>query len=392
MNAKILYVGRFGLPDTAPGIRVYNIIKVLKNLGYDVEVISNMGVHRGGAETQEYDEIRYAYVNILGHRNKLLNTISSIYELLLAKKTFRKIKAVSDTENPHAIILYNDLYRLTKKLIPYCKKNNIKLIADVTEWYEKRKSKAITDRLLPVLTEKRIKKLDNRLDGVIAISGYLYEFYKSNSCNVICVPPLFDVLAFPKPLFQYKKPLNIIYAGFPGAKDIILPIIKAIDLINKTGIRIELDLIGIDSAYLKNHLNINKTPRGVKAYGSLPHEEVIQRIHKADFSFLFRHNLRYAKAGFSTKLAECMLLGVPMLCNKIGGTDLVIRDSVTGFLIDDTSEETVCRLLEKLLAMDGDEIVAVKTAAYHFAEEFFARERYEKSLYELVGGKESAHH
>jgi hypothetical protein len=39
-------------------------------------------------------------------------------------------------EKPDYIIVYGGFYRYANKILKYCKKNNIKIIFDVVEWYE----------------------------------------------------------------------------------------------------------------------------------------------------------------------------------------------------------------------------------------------------------------
>lgn len=387
MSAKILYVGRFGLPDTAPGIRVYNIIKILKNLGYDVDVISNMGVSRGGAETQEYDGIKYTYVNILKSRNKPVNTVSNIFELLFARKTLSKIKAACDKEKPRAIILYNDLYRLTKKLLPYCKQNNIKLIADVTEWYEKRKFKKPGDKIIPFYTNKRILKLDKQLDAVIAVSRYLYDYYTGLGVNTLFIPPLCEVPSEP-PRGRTQNngggTLNLIYAGSPGKKDLLVPALEALQKLNVNRLAVRLDLLGLDEKDVYAIWRREDLPKaGVFAHGRVPHNEALKYVKNADFGILLREDKRYAKAGYSTKFSECMSYGAAMICNRVGGTDLDIDDGINGILLNCADFNELYTVLSKLIGR-GELIIQFRQNAYDFAKRTYSPALYMESVLRLL--------
>ena len=124
----------------------------------------------------------------------------------------------------------------------------------------------------------------------------------------------------------------------------------------------------------------NLAQTGIFAHGRLSRAETLEFVKKADFGILFRHDLRYAKAGFSTKFAECMSLGVPMICNAIGGCDTMILHGKTGFLTDSCEVEELKNLLLKILEMPRDEILSMKKDAYEFAKEHFKGENYFEEL------------
>lgn len=368
----IFYIGRFGLPDTAPGIRVFNVSKVLNSLGYSVQFISAMGTRYGQEAEVIYDSHKYTFTNLCSSKNKVIHTLSNLRELLTAGKTYRHVKKRCCSEKPYAIILYNDLYPLTKKLLSFCKKNGILLLADVTEWYEKRKYKKLGDFIIPYLTNKRICKLDPKLDGIIAISGYLRDFYVSQGCdNIICVPPLFEVdesLPSSRHMYDDKQAVNLVYAGSPGSKDILIPVFDALELVNKESMNVRLDIAGIDEAQLQSMWkNIDFQHAGIFAHGRLSHEETLEIIKKADFGILFREDKRYAKAGYSTKFAECMANGVAMICNKIGGTDLDITDGINGFLTDTKEVNEIVALLYRLIATPDIQIRKIKETSRKYA-------------------------
>lgn len=96
---------------------------------------------------------------------------------------------------------------------------------------------------------------------------------------------------------------HLVYAGAPAQKDLILPYLIAIKDINNDQVKVVADIVGVTKEQVKTLLQIDDPEKiGIIAYGRVPHEECVKVIEKADFSILFRENLRYAKAGFSTKL------------------------------------------------------------------------------------------
>lgn len=402
---KIIYVSRAGLPIDAPGIRIKQIGNLLENMGYQIHYICNrrMGHDEkfsGFDKVVSTPELRLNQDEIhFQHENKVysylrpfsggkINAFREIIEIITAERVYRRVKSYCIQEKPAVIILYNDVYGLTKKLITFCKKNHIRLIADVTEWYEKRKNASFGEKLVIMFTNRRIQKLDKKLDGIIAVSRFFEEYYHGQGVNCIWIPPLMDI----KSSFQPKKYeyddmnhlINFVYAGSPGSKDILKPFIEALVDANRVNRRFRLDLIGIDKDYLMKNGMGESLCKGVYAHGRMRHEQTIEYIRHADFGILFRKNERYAKAGFSTKFAECMSCGVPMLCNSVGGTDTLIRDGENGILTKSYDKHELRETLERICSMDEGKLFSMKVAAYTDACQYFSPENSQDKLKDLI--------
>lgn len=402
---KIIYVSRAGLPIDAPGIRIKQIGNLLENMGYQIHYICNRRIGHdekfsGFDKAVSTSELRLNQDEIhFQHGNKVysylrpfsggkINALREIIEIITAERAYRRIKSYCIQEKPAVIILYNDVYGLTKKLITFCKKNHIRLIADVTEWYEKRENASLGEKLVIRLTNRRIQKLDKKLDGIIAVSRFLEEYYHGQGANCIWIPPLMDI----NPSFQPKKYeydgmnhlINFVYAGSPGSKDILKSFVEALVDANRANRRFRLDVIGIDEDYLMKNGMGESLHTGVYAHGRMSHEQTIEYIRHADFGILFRKNERYAKAGFSTKFAECMSCGVPMMCNSVGGTDTLIRDGENGILTQSYDKHELSEALERISRMDEKKLLSMKATAYADACQYFSSENSRDKLKELV--------
>lgn len=374
--SKILYINRAGIPENAPGIRIYNLAKNLRDLGHEVLFYCDKPDYEKDMRIN-YDGFSYYYAT--NYKNSKFSFFSNLYELVCAPKSFNKIKVLITEYKPDTIILYNDIFALTSKLIKYCEDTDIRLIADVTEWYGRRKSNKVTDKIVPFLTNLRIEKLDKKVGNIIAITPYLENFYKKKGCKTIFLPPVFDVEDINVNKFNYYPNfvLNLVYAGVPGNKDIINPILDAIKTINSKEIKIRIDLVGIDEKYLtdsweKTSFKIN----GIFAHGRLSHKQTIEIVKRADFGVLLRREERYAKAGFSTKFSECMSNGVAMICNSVGGADLFVSNLEDGVIIESVTENLLVKRLTSILEMDSKEIIGVRKKAYSKSKKIFERKAY----------------
>lgn len=375
---KVLYIGRFGYPTSAAGIRVSEIADQLVSYGVDVEMICCTSQPTESVPDAANGK-KYIFVN--KKYDSKLHTVFQLLETLFYAKAYKVIKERIAIEKPVAVVLYNDVFMLTKRLIPYCRKHGIRIVGDVTEWYEMPTSKNLNACIIPFLTDKRIRKLDCHLDSVISISPYLKNYYHGIDVETAFVPPLVKLEDMCRP-DENGEIIRLVYAGSPGEKDILLPVIKAVASANKLSIRVQLDIYG------DVHLDLTCVDnRGIRFWGIVNHDTVIEALKHADFSFLIRRNLRYAKAGFSTKLVECMSHGVAMICNSVGGADTIISHGIDGLIIDDMSEASLLNVMNEIMSMGAKNVFRMRMNAYEKARGLFSAEQYGKTLRQLIIGE-----
>ena len=388
--SNILYVSRSGLPKDAPSLRVDRLARLLQSVGYDVTIMSSrtdeQSVPISEHKQNDYKVVENGVVYLFPYRRvcRWYSKYLSFYELMFASTLYHRIVSYCNKNKPTAIILYNDIYFLTKRLLNYCKRNHISLFADVTEWYEKKSIAAsLSSRVVPILVNKRITTLDHKLDGVIAISPYLYDYYSARISNVVFIPPLMPIEQFVP--YDTKELRSLVYAGSPGDKDILLPLLEAYYLVNSTGVKIGLNLIGLNEQDIKNSWrDISLDKYGIRCFGRLPHNETLKVIRSSEFGVLLRHDLRYAKAGFSTKFAECLSLSVPMICNLVGGCDMLITNNKDGLLLNNINVATIVDCLEKIIKLPEDEYIDMKKCAFKKAHELFDYINYQRKLKEFI--------
>lgn len=378
---KLLYIGKFGLPNMAAGIRVYNLGILFKQLDIETTYICDIPSPIEDKEQIFYKGFNYYFID--SKLYKKYSPIDKVKELFTAKNLYDKVKSYCEKEKTDIILLYNDVGPLTKKLISYCKERNILLGADVTEWYSF-KQKGILQIMRSFLVDFRIRFLDKKVNFILAISPFLYFYYKNQEKKVYWVPPLFEYQEKSLGTTSEKGFLNIAYAGMMGKKDILLPLLDAIKIINFKEIKIRLNIAGGISSELEKVWQIkNYDKYGIKLLGYLENEKVKEIILQSDITVLFRKNLKYAKAGFSSKVAEAFTLGIPVICNKVGGTDLIVQHLYNGYLINTISEENILEALNTFLLMTKEEKIEIKKNTFKTAENLFLISGYfERNKYE----------
>ena len=221
--------------------------------------------------------------------------------------------------------------------------------------------------------------MDRLSDGVIAISPYLYSFYKNKGVRAYLLPPVFDNICGEIEHID-SQTINIIYAGsLNGQKDFILPFLAGVDEYNKKhGVRFELHIIGTVSDEKLKKLNYYKC--GVHLHGELSHENVRKMMKISHFGILLRNKRKYAKAGFSTKFAEMMSSGISMICTKVGGADTLIEDGKNGFLLENNDVDDVLKVLERISRLSYGELECIRNNALLTAKKHFDMNNYIESF------------
>ena len=188
INKNVLYIGGFELPDkNAAAQRVIANGKLFSKLGYTVSFV---GVDKNdksytplmkkesidgfdyNTKPQKYPETKKDWINFITNIKFIEDTISNDL-----------------SGNVEIIVAYNYPSVTLWRLIKYCKKHNVKLVVDVTEWFQPN-GNFVFKIIKGMDTYIRMNILHKSADGIIAISKYLNDFYKVN--NTLQLPPLVD--------------------------------------------------------------------------------------------------------------------------------------------------------------------------------------------------------
>lgn len=335
---NILYLGGFEMPDgNAAAQRVLAIAKAFPD-DYNVKFLglTHCDNYTGTVSGYEYTNLPYPST-----KKEWFNHLAGTRELDYVKK-----------EKPDAVIAYNYPALGLWRLLCYCRKRGIKLIADITEWYHPHNALKWID------TEWRMKILHKKLDGLIVISSYLADYYAAN--RIVKIPPTIDMNT---PLWQKEDAeshggsISLLYVGSPGRgdKDKLDTIINAI----KPYPNLHLIIVGINEEQYKKLYNVSVAPENIVFKGRLNHEAAVKELKKADFSIFFRDPTRVNNAGFPTKYAEAAAAGVPVITNHFSDLPKIVVQGKNGFIADNTAE-SISDTIRKIASLNCDEIKAMK--------------------------------
>lgn len=339
----VLYIGGFELPDkNAAAQRVIGNACALKELGYEVIFLNKTTCKN----TQIDDTVKFKYIN------SYKKTFSYLFS---AKEVCRIIAKYKITH----VIAYNYPAVALRGIIKYCKKNNVKSYADVTEWYEI-KGNFIKKALKKYDVDLRMKKLHKQMDGVIAISEYLYQYYYRD-VRTVKVPPLVNI-DDEKWTSQERENKAVVfsYVGSPSArKERLDLVVEAIEKISEKN-NVKLIVVGLTKEEFEQMYSTVVDSQSIIFKGKIAHNEAVKVVKQSNWSIIIREKFLFVQAGFPTKVVESISCGTPVLANKFSNIDDYLNDK-NSILFDDEEK------LEDVIEIACKNNVQVDNTIFHYS-------------------------
>lgn len=318
MDSKgiILYIGGFELPDkNAAAQRVVGIAKGLREIGYEVVFLNSL------KQLDDYnlEEKYYFKFKCYEYRREAVKDY-----LFLAKTVLRYIRNVK----PNIVIAYNYPGLALERIRKHCKANGIRCFADATEWYQVKKGNLLYRIIKTIDTSYRMRVVHKKLDGVIAISRFLYEYYKEYT-NTVMIPPTVDITD-DKWNTSVKKETggtSFVYAGSPSEQKERLDLIVSALEQTSADRNIHMNILEINEQQFRQMYSWNKDLSGrIKFWGRVEHNKVIEIMKRSDWSIIIRDNNFVVRAGFPTKLVESISCATPVIINKFSNVEDYLDD------------------------------------------------------------------
>lgn len=380
-NTTLLFCLSFNIIDNRPyAIRAMAIAKILHKLNYNVIFlcINNDDSSNNINFFRHYNFDCYI-INFYKTRN--------IFKLISAKNNFKNLfsKAINTIRNNtnadiNCIFATANYDLMEQNASKFAVHNNIPIIYMTSEWYQLNSfyGKFIFLKYLCAIYMRSIK-LRNK--NVIVISTFLKNFYQKNNCHVLLLPSIVDKSDYyfmPKNVIKNQK-IKIVYAGYPGKKDELKSFLLALckcDIETKNKIDFygygfcvnDLVKLGISQNMLKNN-------KCVHICGKVSQEKIRQALSASDFTILFRKNTSNAKGGFSTKIVESMMSGVPLITNLTGDMHLYFNQH-NSIIISSPSVQECKNAINRIVSLSQNELLLLKQNARDTALKSFEYNNY----------------
>jgi len=363
---RFIYIGSFRLPNgDAAAARVLNVARALRLAGHEVRFISWGGMEKWSeADSEEecsVDGFPYVVTNEIDFKGGLFK--KAISRVLQGRKTKRLLrKRLGEYD---AVISYN--CSIISWLVKFCKKNKIKLVSDLTEWYSLNELK-ILDVPGYIWNMCAVQK---RVRNKITISSYLSEYYKA-SHNIV-IPATCDATEAKwrtgkEKAIKVAGPfdgITLIYAGSPARKDAVHHAINAVQRLIEEGCGIRFLILGVQrDEYIQNYSDLLKNKQlsdKIQFLGRVSQDEVPSYYSIADFMVLLREPNRKSNAGFPTKFAESITSGTPVIANLTSDLGDYLKEGDTGFVVNRPCQGDVYQVLrDKVLPLERAQIDTMK--------------------------------
>lgn len=237
-----------------------------------------------------------------------------------------------------------------------------------------------------------LKKILPKIEGFVAISPYVIEVLKEINIyyqikNIFQINNPID-----KSFFNVvSSPTNIIFypAGITKLKN-QMAAIKAVKLVKKNIDEIKLILAGnAETNYLKiifNEVRLNNLNDSVDYLGILSRNEIIEIYKKSSIVYLFSKQEVQPMA-----IIEAMAVGIPVIASNIKSIQYLVKDGVTGYLVDPNDSKTIAKYTIDLLR-DSKKRSLMGQNANKIAENLFDVDRIVKQtlkMYHIILGDDS---
>lgn len=390
--SKIIYTGSFLFPDgDAAAARVLGIGKALRAAGHEIVFAGWEKCEREQDRQPDnsfaYDGFLYKSQADLRHEN--LSSIRRLTHYVFSGNNTMKWLNSEDMTGVSAIIVYHGGSVFLIRLALFCRARGIKLIVDCTEWYDPCHF-GWRFGLVRIDTEIRMRLLQSWIGTVIPISSFLEKYYSRKKCRVLRIPPLIDLNDSKWLVFDYtsrisRNRLKLSYAGTPGKKDLMGDVLHGLAILKAEQISVELHLIGPTRQSVLECLDgdisvLDELGDTIIFHDRVPQTAVPRLLATSDFTILLRPQLRYAQAGFPTKVVESLAAGVPVITNPTSDITEFVRDGIEGILLIDHTVSAFVEGIKRAINLTQSQKLAMRRNAKLRAESSFDYRRYVKKL------------
>ncbi len=236
---------------------------------------------------------------------------------------------------------------------------------------------------------KLVEELTRYYNGLVVISTNLEKYFSRYNPVMVRIP----ILSEPRPDSSGFRPslvnggiFRMCFAGEVSVRkegmDVLL---EAISQLKNRFANFELHLYGLVTEYDSRKIFRELVPKydvaaNIFYHGVMNQTEVPSELRKAHLLLLTRPLNTMTHYGFSTKLAEYMASGVPVLISNVSDNSLFIRDGVNGYCIDRLDAATISTKLHQIIMNYNADVDRILSNAYDTVDKHFNPLRYSSMM------------
>jgi len=241
-----------------------------------------------------------------------------------------------------------------------------------------------------------VEILTKYYDGLIVISTNIENYFKKYNKNIIRIPILSDVLenSFSETAdYINGKKFLICFTGMITLKKEGFDLFyKALSLVKSKFENFELHLYGpISNKEKKLLLDDLPSEYGIEDniiyHGIVEHSTLLERMRENHLLILPRPLNLQTKYGFSTKLSEYLVSGIPVFVTDVSDNSLYIKDGYNGFIIEPGNYKKMAEKIIYIISNYESTKDTVGMNAYITARKCFNYANYGERIYNFLFGK-----
>lgn len=233
-------------------------------------------------------------------------------------------------------------------------------------------------------------------DGLVVISTNLEKYFKKYNDNLLKIPILSNTAENPfykVPAYNDGETFLMCFAGWISLKkEGFDNFYKALSVIKSKHKEFVLHLYGPISKEQEKIL-LNGLPseyrikENIVYHGVVEQSALMEKLRRNHLLILPRPLNLQTKYGFSTKLSEYLVSGVPILVTDVSDNALYIKDGYNGFIVEPGDYKEMAEKIIYIITNYNDLKDIVSKNAYLTAEKYFNFYIYSDKLYNFLFGK-----
>lgn len=292
-----------------------------------------------------------------------------------------------------ADFIFLSVFKILSSNRIFCEVNELRQ-AYVKNRYEAKnpflKSIGTIKNIIDLFFYKILERTYSYYNGIITISSNLYNYTSKYNTKIIKIPILVDV-----PRENNYTDLQIIEnfnIGFFGTisfkKEGLSNVFLAIKNLLVNNYNTKLFLYGpitdLEKTALQHYVEQENLSGAIIYKGIFSHEMIIAEMRKMNLLILPRPLNTQTHFGFSTKLAEYLISGVPVLVTDVSDNKKYIKDRVNGYMVNEISAKGFERKIIAIIDNYEVEKYKISKEAFRTAKRHFDYRLYKDLLTEFL--------
>ena len=246
---------------------------------------------------------------------------------------------------PDLVICYGVDPRYLLRIQRWCRRRSVPLVIDVVDWYAAEDVTGLGSKLFCLINDQWVmRSLVRNCQGAIVVSRLLERHFTVMDIPTLRVPAVISGLPSAAP--PSPESFTLSYAGAPGLREA-----RVLANLRRLAVEGELARLGIKLRIIGMDRPADSSPDDepqVTYCGRVARGEALRLVGESTMTVLQRTpERRFAQAGFPSKVAESLLLGVPVISNLSSDLAEILEDCRNAIVLSDDSYESLLNGLDR---------------------------------------------